>query len=216
MGIGSMILSKVAKTVALDAATTVYDKASEKVQKKTEKKIQKYLQDDSAAVQLVVCNSRDTSTKSYCVYDRNKNEKYQIKGKLSSRSPHLTIVDRNGNKLASVKEKRIAFRSPLSLEEDPKDYILEIGGKKIGVIKSQDTRLLRKFEFCFNHWEVKGNVLKMQYVINNGKEIILTVNDRAPMEMNSDYDCYYLDIYRPENELIGLAIATALDIASTS
>ena len=110
----------------------------------------------------------------------------------------------------------IAFRYPLSLEDDPKDFVIEIGGKKVGVIKSQDTRLLRRFEFCFNNWKVKGNVLKLQFVVSNGKEIILTVNDKDSTGINLDQDCYFLDIYKPENELIGLAIVTAIDLASIS
>ena len=142
--------------------------------------------------------------------------KYQIKGSMISRSRHLTILDVDGKKLATIKEKLISLRSPLSSEIDPKDYAIEIDGKKLGMIKSQGTLLSRKYEISFNDWVVKGNVLRLQYVVSNGKEIILKVNIKPEMGVLSEQEYYYLDIYKPENELIGLVIATVLDIASMS
>ncbi len=220
MGIGKDILvhlgKGIAKGVAVDVGVSAFDKVSERSKKKSEKKIKKFLSDDPTHVHLVVINPRDTFRKQYSVYDKDLNVKYNIKGKLVSLSHHLTITDANGEKLATIKEKLISLRSPLSKDSDPRDFIIEIGGEKIGKIKSVGDSLSRKFEICFNDWAIQGSVTGLRYEVRAGDEIILKVTEKPGLELFSGQKYYFLDITNPENELIGLAIATTLDVALTT
>lgn len=220
MGIGKDMLvhlgKGVVKGVAVDAGVAAFDKVSERSKKKSEKKIKKFLNDDPTHIHLVVSNSRNTARKQYSVFDKDMNVKYQIIGKKVSLSNHLTVTDMSGEKLATIKEKLVSLRAPLSKDSDPRDFIIEIGGEKIGKIKSQGAIASRRFEICFNDWAIEGNVTGLKYVVRYGKEIILKVDEKPGLDLFSDQEYYFLDITKPENELIGLVIATTLDVATTT
>ena len=125
MGIGKDLLvhlgKGVVKGVALDVWVSAFDKASERSKKKSEKKIKKFFNDDPTHVHLVVSNPRNISRKQYSVFDKDMNVKYQIMEKKVSLSTHLMVMDANGEKLATVKEKLVSLRSPLSKDSDPRN-----------------------------------------------------------------------------------------------
>lgn len=135
-----------------------------------------------------------------------------VKGELLSMKHHLHIYDATGkNELATVKEKLIAMRSPLSMDSHPKDFVIEVGGKKVGKVKTKAAFAKQKFDVTFNDWAVKGDVLGKNYkVLDKDGNVIMF----ASQKLSYVNDMYFVDITDPKDEFYCVLILLALDSAS--
>ncbi len=180
---------------------------------KHEKKTECFLNEDDGHSKLIVAQKPYTLKESFKIYDSLENVKYIVKGKLVSAIHNLTVYDASGKiVLGRVREQLISLRSPLSLEQHPQDFIIEMDGKKLGKMKSRFAFGKRKFEFTFNNWVLEGNILGLKYKVFENKEIIMQVQEKA----FSTGDFYYLDITNPDNELLCVLILLAIDSSHTS
>ena len=163
---------------------------------------------------LIVGQKPYTFKESFSIFDEKEKVKYIVKGKLISATHNLTVYDATGeNVLGRVKEKLISVRSPLSFESHPKDFIIEMGGKKLGKMKSRFAFGKSKFEFTFNKWVLEGNILGLKYkLLNEKKEKIMDVSSKVWVIG----DTYYLDITDHENELLCVLILLAIDSSQSS
>lgn len=127
---------------------------------------------------------------------------------------HLHIYDATGRtELAEVKEKMIAVRSPLSMDSNPKDFVIEVSGKKIGKVKTKAAFAKQKFDITFNDWTVEGDVFGKNYkVLDKNDNIIMTASQKLMRANNM----YYVDITDPKDEFYCVLITLALDSASMS
>ena len=221
MGIGKKLLSIVAKDTAIGTVADISaektldlsEKAkdlAEKLEESSKQKLINSFKESPTHAHLVVKSPFYELKEKYLVWDENLAEKYHITGKLISLTHHLSVFDLEGNKLAYIKEKLVALRSPISLDSNPKDFVIEVGGKKLGKIKTKGALLKRKFTISFNDWVVEGDIIGFNYTVLNGKDIVMKVHQK----LLSTTDTYILDIYNPEDELICLVIAIVID-AST-
>ena len=64
-----------------------------------------------------------------------------------------------------------------------------------------------KFAFSFNDWVLKGDILGLKYKVTNKEEVVMEVKQKV----FSFGDVYYIDITKPENELVCLLILLAID-----
>lgn len=199
---------------AADAAKKGLDKASAAAEVKAEKRLQKFLDSNPGHCHLFVSQIRYKLKETYYVYDHNRNVRFMIKGELLSLKHHLHIYDASGwTELATVKEKLIAVRSPLSLDSNPKDFVIEVGGQKIGKVKTKAAFAKQKFDITFNDWSVEGDVFGKNYkVIDKAGNVIMT----ASQKLSYVNDMYYVDITDPKNEFYCVLILLALDSASMS
>ena len=217
MGIIGKIVTKAVEKVAaykaVEVASDTCDKLEKKAKDNKNKKIDTFLGTETTHSRLVLTQKRYTFKESFQVFDENKDVKYIVKGKLFSSTHKLTVFDKTGkNKLGEVNEKRIALRSPLSLESHPKDFIVKLGDKKIGKIKSRYSFAKPKFEFDFNGWIIEGNIIGSKYKIRDGQEIVMEVYEKIWF----GEDTYFVDIVNPDNEVLCLMIALAIDSSHSS
>lgn len=187
---------------------------AQRIRENQDKKVDDFLEgaaDDHS--RLIVGQKPYTFKESFQIFDERENAKYVVKGKILSAGHHLTIYDAKGKVvLGKLKEKFILFRSPFALERNPKKFVVELQGKKLGLIKSRFAFGKRKFELTFNKWIVEGNILGLKYTVTNGKEKIMEVCEKA----FAIGDTYYLDISKQENELLCILVLLAIDSAHTT
>lgn len=222
MGIlGSLFKHTVGKAVehtvgyaAAEAGIQACDKASKKIKDDSNKKIDSFFEDAADGhSRLIIGQKPYTFKESFQIYDERENVKYVVKGKLVSATHDLTIYDATGKVvLGRVKEKLISWRSPLSMEAHPQDFVIEMGGKKLGKMKSRFSFGKRKFKFTFNEWSLEGNILGLKYKVLNGKEKVMEVSQKVW----TIGDTYFVDIAEPENELLCILILLAIDSSHTS
>lgn len=212
-GIVEFVASDALIAVA-DAAKKGHDKASVAAEVKAEKRLQKFLDSNPGHCHLFVSQIRYKLKETYYVYDHNRNVRFMIKGELLSLKHHLHIYDALGRtELATVKEKLIAVRSPLSLDSNPKDFVIEVGGQKIGKVKTKAAFAKQKFDVTFNDWSVEGDVFGKNYkIIDKAGNVIMT----ASQKLSYVNDMYYVDITDPKNEFYCVLTLLALDSASMS
>lgn len=215
MGIIKGIVEFVATDAILevtDKAIKGLDKAGEAAQKKSEKKLQKFLDANPDHCHLFASQVRYKLNETYYIYDHNQQVRYMVKGELFSMKHHLHIYDATGkNELAKVSEKLIAVRSPLSIDSHPKDFVIEVAGKKIGKVKTKAAFAKQKFDVTFNDWSVEGDVFGKNYkVLDKNGNVIAAVSQK----LSYVNDMYFVDITDPKDEFYCVLILLALDSAS--
>lgn len=216
MGIIKGIVEFVAGDALIQAAEVgkkVVDKASEKVERKSQKRISTFLTKNPTHAHLFLHQKWYTWKESYQVFDAQQQVKYIVKGELLSQKHHLHIYDASGRyQLGMIKEALIAFRAPLSGESHPKDFSIEVGGTKLGKVKSKRSFGKSKFEVTYNGWQIEGDFWGKGFKVMSGDSLV--------MEVSREYaytgDMYFVDITDPSNELMCLLVLLALDAASMS
>lgn len=199
---------------ATDAAKKGVDKAAVAAEKRSERKIQKFLESNPGHCHLFASQIKYKLKETYYIYDHERKVRYIVKGEILSLKHHLHVYDASGaTELATVKEQLIALRSPLSLDSHPKDFVIEVGGKKIGKVKTKAAFAKQKFDVTFNDWTVEGDVIGKNFkVLDKDKNIVMTISQK----MAIGQDLYYVDITKPEDEFYCVLILLALDAASTT
>lgn len=218
MGILGTILKKavgevISETVGYAAADAGIKACDTAIKKSTEKIDGFFEGATDGHSRLIIGQKPYTFKESFKIYDERENVKYIVKGKLVSATHDLTVYDNTGKiELGRVREQLVSLRSPLSLEANPQDFVIEIGGKKLGKMKSRFAFGKRKFEFTFNDWLLEGNILGLKYSVIAGKEKVMEVSQKV-LYIG---DTYYVDITDPDNELLCILILLAIDSSHTS
>ena len=219
--IGSILKHTVGKAIehtvgyaAADVGIKACDAASQKLKESAEKKVDTFFEGTSDGhSRLIVGQKPYTFKESFQIFDERENVKYVVKGKLVSATHDLTVYDASGKiKLGRVKEKLVSLRSPFSMEAHPQDFVIEMGGKKLGKMKSRFAFGKRKFKFTFNDWSLEGNIFGLKYKVLDGKEKVMEVSEKVW----TIGDTYYIDITNPDNELLCILILLAIDSSHTS
>lgn len=206
------ILGKVAEYAvagALDMSSKTIEKISNKIDQKSEQQKNKLFEKPSGMNVLVINQKRYTWVDTFYVFDENQEVKYSIKGEITSLKRHLYARNTIGEEVGSVKETLVALRSPLSVESNPVDFVIEIGGKKLGKVKSRSSLTKHKYEVCFNNWTIEGNIISWKYKILDGTKVIAEISPKVLFEG----DTYVITFDNPDNELLILLLVLALDIA---
>ncbi|MCL2109455.1 MAG: LURP-one-related family protein [Oscillospiraceae bacterium] len=201
LGLLGKAAQEVAKVVAVDTAINVLDKHTEK---NTDALLNK-----SSSDKILMINTNEHVflwKDKFDVYDGSRNVKYKVKGELISIKNRLHIYDSNGIKLGTIKEKLISLRSPILSEANPVDYIIEIGGEKLGKVKSTWSFGKLKYKVDFNGWHIEGSVFGGEYKILNDVEEIAVVSSKL-FAMDCTYAVTFSD---PNNELIVLMLVITL------
>lgn len=208
------ILGKVVEFVASDAIIGALDtpinalnKASQKLKEKDEKSQQKLFKCAPGEKALLINQKQFTWRDQFKIYDNFQNVKYSVKGEFTSIKHHLHIYDVAGKELAFVKEKLVTLRPSAVLENHPTDFDLEIGGKKVGKLRSKWSVGKRKYTLS-NGWNIEGNVIGWKYKIMYNGRIIATISYK-PLYYG---DTYLITFPENENELLILMIVLAPDI----
>lgn len=140
---------------------------------------------------------------SYDIYDEAGNTVYTVEGKLSW-GHRLEILNAGGSPLGTVKEEVFTFL--------PR-FAMYLGEEYIGQIKKEFTFFKPVFTLDCNGWQVEGNLFEWDYTITDayGAEVAY-----LSKELLHVTDTYVLDIPDPQNALLVLMIALAIDAAKCS
>ena len=149
---------------------------------------------------LVVKNKGMMFKRGYTVCDESNNVKYTVKSdafSLGYRSVHL--YNKDGREIGKVKRRKSLGCASYSLFRND----LEIGRLN----RKLSAKL--KFDLSYNDWVVDGNFLKNTFSVKDKKgNIVMNLN-----AANSARDSYVLEMNDNKNEIIGLLIIMAIDIA---
>jgi len=133
----------------------------------------------------------------FSVKDESENDRWFAQGEVFSLGRKLHVYDANGNEQAFIHRKLLSFL--------PRYYI-EIGGTEYEFVK--ELSFLRpKFNIRNLGWTVSGNFLAHDYVVESGDGVIMRIT-KAWLTWG---DFYELDIAEPNNELLCLCVALAID-----
>ena len=140
---------------------------------------------------------------SYDIYDESGAPVYTVEGKLAW-GHKLMICDQMGQELGTVQEEIFTFL--------PR-FVLYQNGQEIGEIKKEFTLFKPSFHLDCMDWQITGDFWEWEYQIVNaqGEEIA-----SLSKEVFNWTDTYTLDIHEPENTLMVLMIALAIDAAKCS
>ena len=133
----------------------------------------------------------------FAVKDASGADRYYAQGELFSWGRKLHIYAQNGQEVAFVRQKMWSWRP---------SYFIELGGCTY--------KLVREFTFFKQRlhveglpWVMRGNFWAHEYTLHDGQNLI--------MQMSKHWftwgDSYELDIPNPQNELLCLGIALAVD-----
>lgn len=194
---------------ALDFPINALDKAGKKLKEKDENSQRQMFECAPGEKALLLNQKMFTWREQFNVYDSFQNVKYSIKGEFTSIKHHLHIYDVTGKEIAFVKEKLMTLRPSAMLENHPTDFELEIGGKKVGKLRSKWSVGKRKY-ILNNGWNIEGNVTGWKYKIMSKDKIIAVISCK-PLYWG---DTYLITFSEEENELLILMIVLAIDIGN--
>jgi len=133
----------------------------------------------------------------FAIKDETERDRWFAQGEIFTLGRKLHVYDANGAEVAFIRQKVLTFL--------PRYYI-EIGGREYEFVK-EFTFLRPKFTVRNLDWEVSGNFWEHEYAV--------TDNSGDVMRMSKAWltwgDFYELDIADPQNELLCLCVALAID-----
>jgi uncharacterized protein YxjI len=203
-------LGKVAKSVV---SRDLIGKVSKKLETKSEDRKKKFFDKQAGTDILVITQPRHTWKDKFNVYDENKHVKYTVKGEFASIKSCLHIYNEQGKEIGKVKKKLISLRSPISLESNPVDLIIEIDGKKIGKVKSRRSFSKQKYVVNFNGWRIEGDVFGSKYKIIDGNEEVAHISQKLLYPFDKKVNV--INFYKPQNEVIVLILVIAIEAANS-
>ena len=140
---------------------------------------------------------------SYDIYDEAGNTVYTVEGKLAW-GHCLHILNAAGDHIGTVREQVLTFL--------PK-FELYVQDQYVGCIQKEFTFFTPKFDIDCNGWQVQGDIWEWDYTIRDGFGAVVA---QISKEVFRFTDTYVLDIDNPQNTLLILMIALAIDAAKCS
>ena len=140
----------------------------------------------------------------YDIYDERGSKKYFVKSEIFSFGHNIHVYDLANNEVSSIKQHLFTFL--------PRFEII-VKGMSMGLIEKKFTLFRPKYELRCNGWNIVGDVFGWDYDISDssGRTVM-----RISKELFNWGDTYALNIYEPQNEILGLTIAIAIDAANCS
>ncbi len=134
----------------------------------------------------------------FYVKDDMGQDRYYVEGEFFSFGKKLHIYDMSGCEAAYLEEKVFTFL--------PKFYI-SIGGQQAAEVAKEFTFLKPRYSIHGPGWEVEGNFWEHDFTITGMEGTVAAVH-KAWMSWG---DSYEIDIPRPQDEVLTLAVVLAID-----
>lgn len=134
----------------------------------------------------------------FTVKDEYGEDKYYVEGEILSLGKKLRIYDMDGNELAFVRERLLAFM--------PK-FTIEINGREIAEIIKRFTFLRPKYYVDGLGWDVEGDFFSHNYDITDGNKTIVSIHK----QFMAWGDTFEIDVQKDNDEIIALAVVLAID-----
>lgn len=133
----------------------------------------------------------------FAVWDEQEQERWFAQGELFSWGRKLHICDAGGSEAAFIRQKLMSFL--------PR-YFIEIGGN-VYTLAKEFTFFRPRYRLEGSPWTMSGNFLAHEYEVTDGTEYVM----RMSKHWFTWGDSYELDIPHPEDELLALCVALAVD-----
>lgn len=125
---------------------------------------------------------------------------YEVKGKVLSPTEQTSLLDTEGNEVAHIHKK------VMSLHET---HYIEMGGQLVTELRTKPLHIMhQEIDLPELGWKITGNVAEHDFSLldENGEE--LAKMHRAWLSLGEGY---HITVAREEDEVLVLAIATALE-----
>jgi uncharacterized protein YxjI len=133
----------------------------------------------------------------FAVKDESERDRWFAQGEVFTLGRKLHVYDAGGAETAFIRQKLLSLL--------PRYYI-EIDSKEYEIVK-EFTLLRPKYTIRSLGWTVGGNFLEHNYTVTGGNGDIMRIS-KAWLSWG---DSYELDIADPQNELLCLCAALAID-----
>ena len=137
----------------------------------------------------------------FYVKDESGNDRYYIEGEIFSWGKKLHIYDMGDNEVAFIRQKVMSFL--------PRYYV-EINGQVVCEIVKEFTFFRQSYRIEGIAWRMDGDIWAHEYSLYDNSQQIM----RLSKKWFTWGDSYELDIASPQNELLSLCVALAVDCAT--
>ena len=137
----------------------------------------------------------------YDIYDEAGNAKYMVKAEVFAFGHQLHVYDAFHNEIGEIRQKLFTFLP---------QFEIVVNGRMCGTITKQFTFFKQEYEVDFNGWYVQGDFLNWDYDVYSGNHVIMHISK----QLFQWGDTYVIDIPNPQDELMGLMLAIAIDAAN--
>ena len=150
----------------------------------------------------LLIKQRDFSwTDTYDVYDEEGNTKYFVKAEFLALGHQIHVYDRYDNEVGMVKQKLLTFLPA---------FDIEISGSPFGRIQKEFTFFKPRYELDYNGWRCEGDFMAWNYDVYSGCSAVVHISK----ELLHWGDTYVIDILNPQDEIMALMLAIAIDAAN--
>ncbi len=140
-------------------------------------------------------------TDTYDVYDEAGNSKYFVRAQLLALGHQIHVYDRFDNEIGMVKQRLFTFLPA---------FDIEIGGRSFGSIQKQFSFFKPKYELEYNGWRCEGDFMSWNYDVYSGCSAVVHISK----QLLHWGDTYVIDILNPQDEIMALMLAIAIDAAN--
>ena len=140
-------------------------------------------------------------TDTYDVYDEEGNTKYFVKAEFLALGHQIHVYDRYDNEVGMVKQKLLTFLPACDIE---------ISGSPFGRIQKEFTFFKPRYELDYNGWRCEGDFMAWNYDVYSGCSAVVHISK----ELLHWGDTYVIDILNPQDEIMALMLAIAIDAAN--
>lgn len=142
-------------------------------------------------------------TDTYDIYDEAGNAKYFVKAEFLALGHQIHVYDTTKREVGMVKQRLFTLLPA---------FDIEINGMDFGSIEKQFSLFKPKYELDYNGWRCEGDFLAWDYDVYAGCSVAVHISK----ELFRWGDTYVIDIVNPEDEIMALMLAIAIDAANCS
>lgn len=194
----------------IDKATSELDKKIAASEEKAKAKIQKQIAENPEHCHLFISQLYSNNRVKYDVVDFDGRVHYTMNGTLTSKNNKISIYSAtSGKEIAKIK-KTGSIRPPFSSDTHPVDYIVEVGGEKIGKIKSAKGHSKNVFETTFCNWIIEEEKNGNGCTITDEHGNNIMVSNRKISHISNRR---YVDISSSKDELLCVIVQVTIDLA---
>lgn len=130
--------------------------------------------------------------------DEGGNDRYAVEGELFSWGKKLHVYRADGAEAAFIRQKVFTWM--------PR-YFVEIGGRTVCEIVKEFTFFRQSYRLEGLPWHLEGDLWAHEYSLSDNGRVVM----RLSKKWFSWGDSYELDIANPQDELLCLCVALAVD-----
>ena len=139
----------------------------------------------------------------FTVKDEYGNDKYMVEGEVFTFGKKLHVYDMTGREVAFIKQEIWSLM--------PRYYVF-CGDRQVAEIRKTFSFLFPRYFIDGLGWEINGSFMAHDYQIDQGGTPIV----RIRKEWMTWGDSYELDIRKPDDELVALAVVLTIDCVTES